>query len=42
MIEEGYLLEKICRRNKYCKLIDLYNDSGVEQKFIIRLLRDFN
>lgn len=35
-------MKKICKKNKYCKLNDLYNESDVEQKFIIRLLKDLN
>jgi type I restriction enzyme M protein len=42
ILGEDYLLKKICRKNKYCKISDLYNESDVEQKFIIRLLKDLN
>ena len=33
---------KICKKNNYRKISDLYNESDVEQKFIIRLFEDLN
>ncbi len=42
ILKEDYLLGKICKKNKYRKISDLYNESDVEQKFIIRLFKDLN